>query len=167
VHATLRAGHLDGEDALRVAVVRYGAQAGDLRVVAAECFQHLGEDAAGLLAQGLEVVLVRAQRGQLHQALQIEIRITSSLRNRWWNCSRKLGESFVVVNSQFQSRRAIEGLSKYENRIPGEKVLVPGAACLRQRRSIQNTSRSPASPRPRRAIRRAAAAAPGPGSGVS
>jgi hypothetical protein len=65
-----RTAHLDGEDALRVTVECYGAEAGNLCVVAAERFQHLGED-AGLLAEDLEVVLVRPQRCQLHQALQI------------------------------------------------------------------------------------------------
>ena len=42
--------YLNGEDALGVAIVCYRFQAGDLRVVVAECFKHLGED-AGLLVE--------------------------------------------------------------------------------------------------------------------
>jgi hypothetical protein len=61
--------YLNGEDALGVAIVCYRVQAGDLRVVAAECFQHLGED-AGLLAEDPEVVLVWSQRNQLDLTLQ-------------------------------------------------------------------------------------------------
>lgn len=53
--------YLNCEDALCVTIERYRAQAGDLRVVAAECFQHLGEG-AGLLAEDLEVVLVWPKR---------------------------------------------------------------------------------------------------------
>jgi hypothetical protein len=60
--------YLNAEDALCVTIERYCAQAGDLRIVAAECFQHLGED-AGLLAEDLEVVLVWPQRNQLHLTL--------------------------------------------------------------------------------------------------
>ena len=33
-----------GKDALVIAIERYRVQAGDLCIVAAECFQHLGED---------------------------------------------------------------------------------------------------------------------------
>lgn len=61
--------YLNGEDALGVAIVRYRVQAGDLRIVAAERFQHLGED-AGLLAEDPEVVFVWPQRNQLDLTLQ-------------------------------------------------------------------------------------------------
>lgn len=63
-----RTDYLNAEDALCITIECYRAQAGDLSIVAAECFQHLGEG-AGLLAEDLEVVLVWSQRYQLHLAL--------------------------------------------------------------------------------------------------
>ena len=63
-----RTDYLNGEDALCITIERYRAQAGDLRIVAAEFFHHLGDD-AGLLAKDLEVVLVWPQRNQLRLTL--------------------------------------------------------------------------------------------------
>jgi len=64
--------YLNGEDALSIAIERYRVQAGDLRIVAAERFQHLGED-AGLLAEDPKVVLVWPQRNQLDLTLHRRI----------------------------------------------------------------------------------------------
>ena len=66
--SVLQTVYLNGEDALGVAIERYRVQAGDLRVVAVERFQHLGED-AGLLAEDPEVVFVWPQRNQLDLTL--------------------------------------------------------------------------------------------------
>lgn len=49
--------YLDGEETLCVAVEGYGVQAEHLHFVAAECFQHLGEEACPLGPEDLQVIL--------------------------------------------------------------------------------------------------------------